>query len=84
MTPKSRWEDSFPRQKFAVPVTLREIKEVGVINGERLRALIKMKDDAIHDKKAEICKLREENDKLRAEVERRTKLTLDLSGRLYK
>lgn len=45
-----------------------KIPEGGSIGSFRLKKILRLKDEAIHDKKAEICKLRETNDDLRLAI----------------
>lgn len=62
MTTKSKWEDSFPRQKFIMATSSADLKDLQTFGVARVKELMRVKDNIIHDKKAEICKLREEND----------------------
>jgi len=59
-----RWEETVPKQNFVKVTTPKELESLQTFGVGRVRELIRVKDNIIYDKKAEICALREKNDRL--------------------
>lgn len=69
MITKSKREETFPRQKFLMVISSADLKNKQTLGVAKVKELMRVKDNIIHDKKAEICGLREEIENLKALIE---------------
>lgn len=61
---KHTWKDTYPKERFDRCITDKEIAEQTCFSSARVKVLMHVKNNIIHDKKAEICMLREKNESL--------------------
>ena len=57
------WDNTVPKERLVKSTTLLDLDSIQTLGNVRVRELFRIKDNMIHDKKAEICALREERDR---------------------